>query len=336
MEEKHVSIINKSVSSSDNSPGNITDEIELINKFTRRKFKKEEVYIFSVILCDNEIDRQNEKFSDEALFKLAKLFVGKTGIMDHDIKSNNQTARIFSCEVQSSKDKFSSEGNTYKCLKAKAYMPITEKNKEIITAIDSGIKKEVSINCSVENIVCSVCGSNIKTGTCGHIKGRKYKKGNSEVICHYILDNPIDAYEWSFVVVPAQRKAGVIKSFNLQRNGSEIILQDILKKLSEGEAINLNEIQSSELYDMVKSLENKAKIGEEYFNELKNEVMKLSVSAQPEIDNEIMKNIINKMSLNELKSFRDAYKKKILKNSKLQSQLSRCIEENPINTQFKI
>ena len=71
-------------------------ELELINKYTRRPLKEEEIYAFSVVLCDNEIDRDFERFSSEALDKMAELFVGVTGVMDHDPKSENQTARIFS------------------------------------------------------------------------------------------------------------------------------------------------------------------------------------------------------------------------------------------------
>ena len=46
----------------------MTPEIlDKINKFTRRPFSEDEVYVFSVILCDNDIDRDCERFSDEAL-----------------------------------------------------------------------------------------------------------------------------------------------------------------------------------------------------------------------------------------------------------------------------
>ena len=47
----------------------ITDgELDLIEKFARKKLNKEELYTFSLILCDNEIDRDNEKFTVSALF----------------------------------------------------------------------------------------------------------------------------------------------------------------------------------------------------------------------------------------------------------------------------
>ncbi|MEG2038600.1 MAG: hypothetical protein RRZ73_02615, partial [Oscillospiraceae bacterium] len=55
-------------------------DLELINRYATREFKPEEIYTFRVTLCDNDIDRDFERFTKEALDKLAELFVGKTGI----------------------------------------------------------------------------------------------------------------------------------------------------------------------------------------------------------------------------------------------------------------
>ena len=46
--------------------------LEKINRFTRRKLTEDEVYVFSVILCDNDIDRDCERFSDNALEALVE------------------------------------------------------------------------------------------------------------------------------------------------------------------------------------------------------------------------------------------------------------------------
>jgi hypothetical protein len=48
-------------------------------------------------------------------------------------------------------------------------------------------------------------------------------------ICHTVLDGITDAYEWSFVAVPAQRNAGVTKKFTSECNkySSETIQHDI-------------------------------------------------------------------------------------------------------------
>lgn len=38
------------------------EELALINRYTRREMSEEEVYTFSVVLCDNDIDRDFERF----------------------------------------------------------------------------------------------------------------------------------------------------------------------------------------------------------------------------------------------------------------------------------
>ena len=53
--------------------------------------------------------------------------------------------------------------------------------------------------------ICSVCGN--EYGTCGPMKGESY----DGQVCCAILQEPMDAYEFSFVAVPAQREAGVLK-----------------------------------------------------------------------------------------------------------------------------
>ena len=65
------------------NPGTEEMEVRLaqLNQFTRRTLTQEEVFLFDVRLCDNEIDRDGERFSLEALEQLKTLFVGKTGIL---------------------------------------------------------------------------------------------------------------------------------------------------------------------------------------------------------------------------------------------------------------
>ncbi len=184
------------------------DDIEKINKLTRREFTADELYIFPVKLCDNEIDRDGERFSDEALEELKTLFIGRTGIFDHDPCADNQKARVFDTEVVS-ENETTSDGRPYKYLRAKAYMLRTAANQPLIDDIDAGIKKEVSVGCAARKKICSVCGANVFEQGCSHVKGRDY----SGRICHHILDDIIDAYEFSFVAVPAQINAGVTKKY---------------------------------------------------------------------------------------------------------------------------
>lgn len=184
--------------------------LDKINKFTTRELTEDEVYCFNVVLCDNDIDRDCEKFSRDALLKLSELFVGKTGIFNHDPKGENQTARIFEACVIDDTTKKTADGETYSYLAAKAYMVKTEKNADLIKEIEGGIKKEVSVGCSVSKRTCSVCSKDLTVGACAHRKGKTYNGKK----CYHVLNNPTDAYEWSFVAVPAQRNAGVTKRYS--------------------------------------------------------------------------------------------------------------------------
>ncbi|HAJ96621.1 MAG TPA: hypothetical protein DCO72_02645 [Ruminococcus sp.] len=183
------------------------NELEKVNQFTKKELSEDEVFLFDAVLCDNDIDRDYECFSDMALSQLQALFIGKTGIFDHDLRSNSQTARIYDTEIVRDDSKFTKDGRPYIYLKAHAYMVRTDDNSSLIREIEGGIKKEISISCSVRKRICSICGSE---GFCGHTVGDVY----DGILCHKILDDVQDAYEWSFVTVPAQVRAGVTKQFD--------------------------------------------------------------------------------------------------------------------------
>ena len=52
----------------------VKEELSLINGYSRKELTEEDVYIFTLTLCDNEIDRDFEKFSLASLEKLKELF----------------------------------------------------------------------------------------------------------------------------------------------------------------------------------------------------------------------------------------------------------------------
>lgn len=105
-------------------------------------------------------------------------------------------------------------GEPYCYLKGCAYLLRTEGNRELIAAIEGGIKKEVSVGCAVERSVCSICGEEFHT--CPHEKGAEY--GGRR--CWAELVGASDAYEWSFVAVPAQRNAGVMKHMRMEQEAA--------------------------------------------------------------------------------------------------------------------
>ena len=181
------------------------EELAEINRFARTPLTAEEVYCFAVRLCDNEVDRDFERFDAGTLSALGDLFVGKTGLFDHRWSAEGQTARIYRTEIVTEPETRTAAGDGYCWLKGWAYLLRTEGNAELIREIEGGIKKEVSVGCSVKRSVCSICGA--EGGSCEHQKGQRY----GGKLCYRELREAVDAYEWSFVAVPAQRAAGVVK-----------------------------------------------------------------------------------------------------------------------------
>ena len=236
------------------------EELELINGFAKTELTEEQVYTFSVVLCDNRVDRDFEKFSDEALEELALLFVGKTGIFDHEWKAENQTARIYRTEVLAPEGERNDEGQPYKTLVGYAYMLRSEKNAELIAEIEAGIKKETSVGCSMGKRICSICGQEHRPPGCGHIPGREY----DGKLCYLELRDAKDAYEWSFVAVPAQKGAGVKKSFG--EDGEGLTLRGFVHT-PEGSGF------ASEF----EALEKEAAFGRECRQALRQEVLRLGL-----------------------------------------------------------
>lgn len=194
-------------------PQEITEaELKAINKYTLEPLTADQVFTFKAVLCDNDLDRTFERFSLKALNDLKKLFLGKTVIKDHYRSADNQVARIYATELVQS-DKALRSGEMYTQLVAHCYMVKTAGNADLIAEIKGGIKKEGSVGCAVNSSICSICGTDNAKTYCPHYPGRSYNKEGGVQTCTFTLDGARDAYEFSLVAVPAQRAAGVSKSY---------------------------------------------------------------------------------------------------------------------------
>ncbi len=281
------------------------EALALISRFARKTPDAKDIYTFSVILCDNEIDRDNERFSLDALEKLKDMFVGVTGIFDHSMKSTDQTARIYKTEMVRDETKITLAGEVYTCLKAWCYMLRTEKNRQLISEIDGGIKKEVSISCSVSEKLCSVCGKDIRSRECTHSAGEKI----GDKVCHLVLTNPTDAYEWSFVAVPAQRNAGVSKSVKKEKKTvSSHIPEEIIKTaLETGNEVTLSPVQIKAFADYVRKMKDDAVLGAEKRIQAEKEIIALSAFTLPDADTEKMKGMLPKLTCDEVMMLHKAF-----------------------------
>lgn len=244
-------------------------QLEKINALSKKPLTAEEVYVFAVRLCDDQVDREYERFSRQALKELAPMFIGKTGIADHAWSAERQTARIFDTGIEYE------QGAMY--IKAWAYMLRTQKNEALIQEIEGGIKKEVSVGCAVKTSICSVCGA--QYGSCEHRKGQIY----AGQLCTAILCEPTDAYEFSFVAVPAQRAAGVLKK-----------------------GLSPDEPDEQEL----KALRRDAALGRQYRAQLEADVVKLGLLLEMGVEAEVLRRMAKAMGSEDLMQMKTALEKK--------------------------
>lgn len=178
------------------------EELALINQQTLRPLGAGEVFTFRLAACDNQVDRDFERFTEATLEELALKYVGRPVLRDHNWSAAAQTARVYAASVEPG------EGDGVRRLVLRCYMPRSEQTVPTIAAIESGILRECSVGLAVKRALCSICGANQRETLCKHIQGREY----DGQVCHMDLDGAADAYEVSMVAVPAQPAAGVIKS----------------------------------------------------------------------------------------------------------------------------
>lgn len=232
-------------------------QLEKINALSKTALRPEDVYVFAVRLCDDQVDRDCERFSQQALQQMAGLFVGRTGILDHEWSADRQVARIFDAQVE--------YGGGCSFLKGWAYMLRTPENESLIRSIDGGIRREVSVGCAVRQTICSVCGE--AYGSCQHRKGETY----GGTLCTAVHTDIADAYEFSFVAVPAQKEAGVLK-----------------KELVGGTEAEL------------KALRADAELGKRFRTELEENVVKLALQLELGAKDELLRRMAKGLSAEDL------------------------------------
>ena len=275
--------------------GGVPTAVQLgaINALAKAELKEEQVYVFSLRLCDDQVDRDFERFDTAALPALAKLFIGKTGIVDHRWSSDSQVARIFAAET------VMEDGVSY--VKAWAYIRRGGANDEIIADIEAGIKKEVSVGCAMGRSVCSICGG--EYGSCGHQKGQYY----DGQLCCAILKEPMDAYEFSFVAVPAQVNAGVLKGMGRHRT---------LKELAD-------EFGAQGEY---RALFKEAQLGRQYRKELEDSVVRLCLSLELGAESAVYRGIAKTAAAEDLMQLKTALEQRLAESMPMTTQLGGCVD----------
>lgn len=205
-----------------------SEQLNRINKFTRRAVTADEVVAFTTLSCNDLPDRDDDQFTTQCVKDFAALEqplspVGKSFMLDHNYSVGNAVGRIFGVDTAKA------AGGTF--LTNEVYLPNTEQFAPLIEKIDFGIAWAVSVGVMLGKSACSLswCGAAMSSWGywCqnGHDKGMYYTEDAEEDNWGYPLpcdsrtkgaektlrqfSEPRDFYELSQVFLGAQYHAAL-------------------------------------------------------------------------------------------------------------------------------
>jgi len=164
--------------------------LEAINRFALRPLSLAEVAVFTMDLCNNQVDRHHSRFPEEELETINRLIVGRPLMERHDLRGSLPRGTFFRSQLH--------RDGTRLSVRPEVYVLRTRDNEDFIRNIEGGVYRETSIGFAFRTPECSVCGQHIST--CGHVPGREY----AGHVCHFVMREVVDVLEGSVVSCGSQ------------------------------------------------------------------------------------------------------------------------------------
>lgn len=174
-------------------------DMNAINRFALRELSPDDVAVFTLNLCNDQIDRHCSRFPKSELQKINKMVVGKPTMVSHDM-SELPRGRFFKSRVVKGPTgpQAITQSNEATFVQPDTYILRGERNDDFIRHIEAGIYSGTSIGFAFETAECSVCGEDMRG--CAHWPGDDYEGER----CHYIMRNVVDVFEGSIVSLGSQ------------------------------------------------------------------------------------------------------------------------------------
>lgn len=175
------------------------DQIERINKFTRRAVTADEVVAFKTLSMNDIVDRDDDQFTTQCVKDFASLEqpfspVGKSFMLDHEYKVGNAIGRIFGVDTKKI------DGALF--LTNEVYMPNTAQFQPLIEKIDFGINWAVSVGVMLGKDECSLSWCKAPFSSYGWWCQQGHDKG-----LWYTEDAEEDSWGWPIPCEPNTRGA---------------------------------------------------------------------------------------------------------------------------------
>lgn len=163
------------------------DRMESVNRYALRPLQPEDIAVFTLDLCNNQVDRHFSRFPEEELERVNALTPGRPLMERHDMTGSLPRGTFF-------RSRLHREGE-HVSVRPEVYVLRSAGNRDFILNIEGGVYRETSIGFSFRRPECSVCGKDLRT--CAHVPGRSY--GGKP--CHFVMRGVVEVLEGS--VVPA-------------------------------------------------------------------------------------------------------------------------------------
>ena len=163
------------------------ERLEAVNRYALRPLQPEEIAVFTLDLCNNQVDRHYSRFPEEELARVNALTPGRPLMERHDMAGSLPRGTFFRSRLHREGVRVS--------VRPEVYVLRSEGNRDFILNIEGGVYRETSIGFSFRRPECSVCGRDLRV--CAHIPGRSY----GAKTCHFVMRGVMEVLEGS--VVPA-------------------------------------------------------------------------------------------------------------------------------------
>lgn len=167
-----------------------SDLLAAVNRFALRPLAREEFAVFTLDLCNNQVDRHHSRFPEEELEKVNAMVVGRPLMERHDLRGCLPRGTFFRSRLL--------RDGAVVSVRPDVYVLRTAENADFILNIEGGVYRETSIGFSFGRPECSVCGNDVRA--CAHTPGQAYEGG----VCHFVLRDVLEVIEGSVVSAGSQ------------------------------------------------------------------------------------------------------------------------------------
>ncbi len=175
------------------------DRLAAIRRLALEDLRPEDLYVRWAVVCNDQLDRDHERFSPDVLQGFARTLPGKALLVGHQHQSAPE-GRFFEAWLEQAGDATN--------LLAGFYIVKTQQNEHLRRQIDGGVYKYVSVGFTCEDLLCDLCGKSIRGPECPHIPGRSYDGKTCTATWH----GSAEAAEGSIVYLGSQRGAEIVKA----------------------------------------------------------------------------------------------------------------------------